>query len=117
MKGGGIALALSLASMVNTVLLLVLLKKSKTVNIVSFLLPAALFALKITLFSVIAAVPLYFFGTWLYTPLAAYPRIIAQGLPLCMSAALFALIILTFLMITGDTLVRSAVKKLRYRQR
>jgi integral membrane protein mviN len=117
MKGGGIALALSLASMVNTVLLLVLLKKSKTVNIVSFLLPAALFALKITLFSVIAAVPLYFFGTWLYTPLAAYPRIIAQGLPLCMSAALFALIILTFLMITGDTLVKSAVKKLRYRQR
>ncbi|MGP1445479.1 murein biosynthesis integral membrane protein MurJ [Treponema sp.] len=116
MKGGGIALALSLASMVNTVLLLVLLKKSKTMDIPGFLAPAAQFTLKITLFSLAAAAPLYFFGARLYTPLAAYPRIIAQGLPLCMSAALFALIVLTLLMISGDEFIKNAAKKIR-RQR
>ena len=113
MQGGGIALALTLASIVNTIMLLFFLNRCNSVDIHSFLSPAAGFTVKMLLFSLIAATPLHFFGSQLYSPLSGYPRIIAQGLPLFISAALFTLIILTFLLVTGDSLIKTAVRKLR----
>ena len=116
MQGGGIALALTVASAVNTALLLYFLTKSDSmIDVRTLLVSATGFTVKILLFSLIAAAPLYFFGARLYDPLAAYPRIIAQGLPLFISAALFALIILTLLLITGDSLLKTAVQKIRRR--
>lgn len=115
MQGGGIALALTIASAVNTGLLLYFLTKSDSIDVRTLLTSAAGFTVKMLLFSLIAAAPLYFFGARLYDPLAAYPRIIAQGLPLFISAALFALIILTLLLITGDSLLKTAVQKIRRR--
>ena len=115
MQGGGIALALTVASAVNTGLLLYFLTKSDSIDVRTLLVSATGFTVKMLLFSLIAAAPLYFFGEWLYDPLAAYPRIIAQGLPLFISAALFALIILTLLIITGASLFKTAVQKIRRR--
>ena len=115
MQGGGIALALTLASAVNTGLLLWFLTKSDPIDVRTLLVSAAGFTAKMLIFSVIAAAPLYFFGTRLYAPLAEYPRIIAQGLPLFISAALFTLIILTLLLVTGDSLVKTVVQKIRRR--
>ena len=116
MHGGGIALALTVASAVNTALLLYFLTKSDSmIDVRTLLVSATGFTVKMLLFSLIAAAPLYFFGTQLYTPLSGYPRIIAQGLPLFISAALFALIILTLLLITGDSLLKTAVQKIRRR--
>ena len=112
MQGGGIALALTAASAVNTGLLLYFLTKSDSIDVRTLLVSATGFTVKMLLFSLIAAAPLYFFGARLYDPLAAYPRIIAQGLPLFISAALFALIILTLLLITGDSLLKTAVQKI-----
>ena len=113
MQGSGIALALTIASCVNTAVLLLFLKKSDTVNIAAFLIPAVGFTIKITLFSLIAAVPLYFLGATLYDPLSNFPRIIAQGLPLFINAALFTLIVLALLLISGDSLMKTAVKKIK----
>ena len=115
MQGGGIALELPLASAVNTGLLLYFLTKSDLIDVRALLTSAAGFSVKIELFSLVAAAPLYFFGVRLYDPLAAYPRIIAQGLPLFISAALFSLIILTLLLITGDSLLKSVAQKIRRR--
>ena len=115
MQGGGIALALTLASAVNTGLLLWFLTKSDPIDVRTLLVSAAGFTAKMLIFSVIAAAPLYFFGTRLYAPLAEYSRIIAQGLPLFISAALFTLIILTLLLVTGDSLVKTVVQKIRRR--
>ncbi len=115
MQGGGIALALTIASAVNTALLLYFLTKSDSIEVYAFLVSAAGFTVRMVLFSLLAAAPLYFFGERLYAPLAAYPRIIAQGLPLFISAALFALILLTLLFITGDSFLSAAVRKLRGR--
>ena len=115
MQGGGIALALTIASAVNTGLLLYFLTKNDSIDVHTLLVSAAGFTVKMLIFSLLAAAPLYFFGMQLYDPLAAYPRIIAQGLPLFISAALFALIILTLLLITGDSLLKTAVQKIRRR--
>lgn len=113
MQGGGIALALTLASAVNTVHLLYFMKKSNTINIRELLSSTAGFTVKILICSLIAAVPLYLFGTRLYEPLARYPRIISQGLPLFINGGLFILIILTLLLITGDSLLKSFAQKMQ----
>jgi len=115
MQGGGIALALTIASLVNTVILLLFLRKSTAIRMAAFLVPAAGFTVKIGIFSLIAAVPLFLLGAGLYEPVSGFPRIIAQGLPLLIGAALFTLIVLTLLMITRDPLITTTVKKLRRR--
>ncbi|MEL3907203.1 MAG: murein biosynthesis integral membrane protein MurJ [Treponema sp.] len=116
MKGGGIALALSIASCVNTVLLLWFLKKN-TVVALAVLLPEAIgFTLKMTFFSIIAAAPIYLFGNRLYAPLFGFPRLIAQGLPLFISAALFTLILAALLLLNGDPLAKAAVKRFQKRR-
>ena len=117
MQGGGIALALSIAGFINTALLLFFLKKSRIVNITAFLPPALGFTAKMSLFSLIAAMPLYFFAEDLYAPLSHFPRIIAQGLPLFMSAALFTLIVVALLFLTGDSFMKAAVRKISTRMK
>ena len=70
-----------------------------------------------TIFALIAALPLYFFAEDLYAPLSHFPRIIAQGLPLFMSAALFTLIVVALLFLTGDSFMKAAVRKISTRMK
>lgn len=102
MKGGGVALALTLASVVNTVLLLVFLSRNERIEVGRALRSASLYALKLALFSIIAILPIVFFGNKIAAPFAGRGRLISYGLPLTISASIFGVIGLALLAWTRD---------------
>ncbi|MDR0403862.1 MAG: murein biosynthesis integral membrane protein MurJ [Treponema sp.] len=104
MKGSGIALALSIGSTANTVLLLVFLNRNPNVAVGRALVPAALYALKLVVFSVIAAVPVLFFAPALNGFFAALSenRFVRYAAPLAVQGLVFAFIGILLLALTGD---------------
>jgi putative peptidoglycan lipid II flippase len=113
MKGGGIALALSLASAANTVLLVYFLRKKESQDLTAMLRTTVLYALKILLFSLVAALPLWYFKAVIYSPFAGHHRLISQGIPLLISFAVFAGIGSALLFATRDTLAMQLVSGLK----
>ena len=111
MKGGGIALALSLASFANTVFLFALLSRSKTIRARKLLTTSLVYALKLALFSCIAVIAPYFLKERIFAPFASMHRFFAQGIPLCISALMFALAGAILLFVTKDPLLKSLMKK------
>ena len=105
MRGGGIALALSLASMANTVLLIWFMRKKKeSIDIGTVLHSTVLYSLKMVVFSVIATFPIWYFRKAIYAPFARFGRIIGQGVPLTLSFLIFAGVGILLLAITRDKL-------------
>jgi putative peptidoglycan lipid II flippase len=102
MKGGGLALALSLASAANTVALMIFLKKKETCDLALVLRSTVFYALKIAAFSLIAAFPIWFFRGAIYGAFAGHNRFISQGIPLTLSLAIFGAIGLGLLAISRD---------------
>ncbi|GAB1483722.1 murein biosynthesis integral membrane protein MurJ [Treponema sp.] len=113
MKGGGVALALTLASVVNTLLLLLFLSRNPQVAVSRALRSASVYALKLVAFSLIAVAPLYIWGDSLRRIFAGKGRLVSQGVPLIISALVFAVIGTGLLIITQDQQVRSISKRLR----
>lgn len=109
--GGGIALALSLASAVNTLFLLIFLSKNKNLNIKKILHTAFLTIIKITFFSAIASLPILFFGERLYTIFAGRGKLISEGVPLVANFLIFAFVGISLLFLTGDTLLKNLVER------
>jgi len=72
MQGGGIALALSLASAANTVILVFFLRRKESVDIGAMLRSTVFYTLKITVFSLIAALPIWYFRAPLYAAFAGH---------------------------------------------
>jgi len=111
LKGGGVALALSLASVLNTVLLLAFLSRNPQVAVGRALRSASTYAAKLTVFSLLAAVPLVVMGTRLYAPFAGYRnRLASIGLPLAISTVLFGLIGIGLLSLTKDKQAKAIFK-------
>jgi putative peptidoglycan lipid II flippase len=106
MKGGGIALALTLASFCNTVCLLVFMGRNKTIAIAHILKPVLLYDVKLLLYSVIALIPSYYFGEYLSGVFAGRGRLISYGAPFILSALLFAVIGVGLLILTKDSNLR-----------
>ena len=113
MLGGGLALALSLASAINTTMLCIFLRKNENIHVSTFLKSNIFYALKLTIFSVIACVPLYFFKDEIFAPFEKYHRFIAQGVPLVISALIFAIIGIGLLIASKDNIVFDALKKIK----
>ncbi len=111
MSGGGIALALTLASLANSILLFVFLKKSDTVDVASVVKGTIFYALRLCILSFIAAVPVYFIRKALLPLFADYSRLIAFGVPLVACSLVFALTGIILLIITKDPML-TAVKAL-----
>jgi putative peptidoglycan lipid II flippase len=111
MKGGGIALALSVASLVNTVILFVYLAKKDTVDFVMVLRSTSLYAIKMVALSIAAAFPIWYFHDAIYAPFSAHGRIIAQGVPLVVSLAAFACLGFALLAVTRDRLALQIAKR------
>ncbi len=115
MKGGGVALALSLAAAVNTVLLLLFLRKNPRVAVGKAAASASLYAAKLCLFSVLAALPVRLLAPRLLALFAGRGRILAYGLPLALGAALFAAVGVGLLAATRDkqaaTIARSLFRR------
>jgi putative peptidoglycan lipid II flippase len=113
MSGSGIALALSVASLVNTAFLFYFLKFKKNINIASVLGSTLLYALKVTLFSAIAAIPIYLLRERIVDFFAGHNRLISQGIPVVITGCIFGGIGIALLLITKDSLVGTVAKKLK----
>lgn len=113
MAGGGIALALTIASGINTLFLFIFLAKNGTVSVLQIAKDMILYAIKMIAFSLIALIPVLFLKDELFNMFTGYNRFIAEGIPLVLSALLFAFIGILLLVITKDPLVKLATKKNR----
>ena len=113
MGGNGIALALSLASMFNTIALFIFMKKMEAIEVGRVVKGTILYALKICVYSVIAAVPTYFIHKLTVEYFADYSKIICYGAPILISGIVFAIIGVLELVITRDEIVRVILKKVK----
>jgi len=115
LRGGGIALALSAASAVNTVLLVAFLGRSRLLAVSSLVRTSAGYAVKMIIFSLIAAAPIYLIRTPLYQFFAGSNRLYSQGIPLMISLVIFGGIGMTLLLVTRDQLLIQVVNLVRNR--
>lgn len=113
MKGNGIALALSLASLLNTVFLFIFMKKMNSIEVGKVLKGTLLYTLRIIILSVIAAIPTYFIHNLLVKVFRDGGRLLGFGMPVILSAIVFAIIGVLELIITRDELVKVILKKVK----
>ena len=113
MGGNGIALALTLASFVNTAFLFIFMRKLEEIALKKVLKASFFYALKIILFSLIAALPCYFLRPLLLEKFAHYGRLVGYGLPVIILAIIFATIGVGELVITKDDIVKTVIEKIR----
>lgn len=113
MKGNGIALALSLASLLNTVFLFIFMKKMNSIEVGKVLKGTLLYTLRIIILSVIAAIPTYFIHNLLVKIFSDSGRLLGFGMPVILSAIVFAIIGVLELIITRDELVKVILKKVK----
>lgn len=117
MGGKGIAFALSLASLINTVFLFIFMKKMEGIQIKKLVLNTIIYCLKITLFSIIAAVPCYFLRPILLKAFENYGRFISYGVPVIILAIIFIVIGILELIITKDDIIKVILKKVKSRKK
>ena len=115
MKGGGIALALTLASLANTIFLLIFLQRTRRFAMDTVVKGMIGYALKMVVLSLIASIPLLLLKDRLFSLFSFNSRILQEGIPLIMAALLFAAVGGLLLLITRDSLTQLIVKKLRRR--
>ena len=115
-KGAGIALALSIASVVNTAALLVFLRKNPLITLGRTLKSALGYTLKLVLFSTAAIVPVLFISPLLADIFAGKGRFISHGAPLFINTLVYAAVGLALLGFTKDTNLVSIVSLLRRKQ-
>jgi putative peptidoglycan lipid II flippase len=113
LKGAGIALSLTIASTVNTALLLFFLRKNPKIDVGRALKSSALYTLKLMLFSGIALIPLLFLNPLLSGFFAGNGKLIAHGLPLVINALFYGAAGIVLLVITKDKQIRALVRIVR----
>ncbi|MDR2785081.1 MAG: murein biosynthesis integral membrane protein MurJ [Treponema sp.] len=113
MRGSGIALALTLASVANTALLLLFLRKNPNIAVGKALRPAILYALKLAVFSIIAAAPVLFLSPRIASAFAGRGRVISYGIPFIINAVIFAAAGILLLALTRDKQAVALVRALR----
>ncbi|MDR2370005.1 MAG: polysaccharide biosynthesis C-terminal domain-containing protein [Treponema sp.] len=113
MRGAGIALALSLASTVNTAFLLVFLKKNPNITVGGALKEAFFYMLKLILFSAVAVLPVLKLNPCLEGLFPGGNRIIFLGIPLIISAFVFGVIGVALLIISRDKQFMTLIKRLK----
>lgn len=112
-KGQGIAFALSIASAVNTVALILFLKKTKASDTAKIVKPVLLYSLKIMIFSAIAVLPVVLLKGKIVALFAGHNRFISQGGPVLVTAVIFAVIGVGLLVVTKDSLIKMISKKIK----
>ncbi|MCR4822990.1 MAG: murein biosynthesis integral membrane protein MurJ [Treponema sp.] len=113
--GAGIALALSAASFVNTVVLFIFLGKNKNLNVKSVTLGTLFYSLKLIILSLLASIPAFFVRGFFLPVFKGHGRLISYGLPLTITALCYGLVGIILLIITRDEIVKIIVKKIRKR--
>ncbi len=113
MRGNGIALALSIASLLNTVFLFIFMKKMENIEVGKLARGTILYALKMSVFSIVAAVPTYIVHGKLLGIFEGHTNLIAYGAPILISAIVFAAIGVAELIITRDEVISVILKKVK----
>ena len=113
MGGNGIALALSLASFLNTLFLFIFMKKMEAIEVGRLARGTLLYTLRMCILSVIAALPTYFAHKALCDAFAGHSSLIAYGAPALISGLLFAAIGVAELVITRDEIVGVILRKVK----
>ncbi|QTQ13418.1 murein biosynthesis integral membrane protein MurJ [Treponema parvum] len=112
MKGGGIALSLTIASFANTVFLFVFLNGIKTICVAKIVKSSLLYLAKLTFFSATAAIPAFFTLEFLRVHFSGRAKLIAYGLPLAITAAVFSTTGIILLVISKDNIARIIIHKI-----
>jgi len=114
--GGGIALALSIASIANTLLLFALLRKKQVLNIKKISTETLVFSMKIAIFSSIASIPSYMYTTKLENFLinsCHLNLILSYIVALLILFSIFSTICITFLLLSKDAIALLLLKKIK----
>jgi len=112
-RGAGIALALSLASAINTVFLLIFLGKNRNIVLGPALRSAIFYALKLIAVSALALIPIHFLSSLLREIFAGKGRFISYGIPLAINALVYILLGLALLALVKDRYVFGLAKMVR----
>lgn len=115
--GNGIALALTLASFVNTLFLFIFMKKLDSFKIRKVIFQTLGYILKMAVYSIIAAIPCYFVHSLLVKFFAENSRIVSYGIPVILTAFLFAVIGIAELIITKDEIIHTIIQKVKSKKR
>ena len=102
MKGGGVALALTLASLVNTAFLLLFLRKNPKVAVGRAVASALGYTTKLALFSFIAILPIIWLNPLLLRLFHGRGRLISYGMPLIINGLVFGAIGVVLLVLSRD---------------
>jgi putative peptidoglycan lipid II flippase len=116
MQGAGVALALTLASGINTALLLIFLKRNPEIAVARALRSALIYTAKLILFSAAASLPVLVLKPRIAGLLAGRGRLISYGLPLIITALVYGAAGLLLLALTGDSRFRAVAGMLRRRK-
>ena len=114
MGGRGIALALTIASIVNMILLFVFLRNNKDINVSRILRPSIAYMLKTAVFSIAACIPVYFMKDRVVSAFSGKKRLISQGIPLVITATTFAAVGITILICTKDPIIKAIKEKIKH---
>ena len=113
MGGNGIALALSLASLANTIFLFIFMKKMEAIEVGKLVRGTLLYSLKMGILSLVAAVPTYFVHKLMTEIFAGRGNIISYGLPVIISAIVFGTVGILELLITHDEIISVILRKVK----
>ena len=108
MSGGGIALALTLGSLANSILLFVFLKKNKQIDVKAVVGGTILYSIKMAVLSVIAAIPATLVKNATSAFSAGRGRLVEFGGTVVLTAIVFAFAGILLLLITKDPVLASA---------
>ncbi len=115
--GAGIALALTVASLVNMVFLFVFLRRNPVIDVGVVVRPSLLYMARLAVMSLAASLPVYLLRDRLLALFAGRGRIFSHGIPLCLAALLFGGLGLCMLLVTKDEILSSVMRKVRRRSR
>jgi putative peptidoglycan lipid II flippase len=110
MKGGGIALALSIAGFVNTVFLFIFLQKNKHISIIPLLYHSIIYIIKIVVFASVSVLPVLFLSPRIRDFAARFNinnRLLTGAAPLIISFIVFAAAGALLLVVTRDKYMKT----------
>ena len=113
-SGGGIAFALSAASLVNTIALFVFLRRLQSIDVASAVKATILYSLKMILFSLAASVPAWFAHKYFVEKFAGLGRVLGNGIPLALTALVFAAVGALLLFVSRDQAAMQILRRKRF---
>jgi len=112
-RGAGIAFALTIASAVNTIILIIFLGRNPNIKIGSVIGPALLYILKMLILSAIAVVPIYFLSPVLRDIFTGRGRLISYGAPFTINAVVYIMIGIALLAFVKDKNLKGLIDIIR----